>query len=100
MYLEVSVNEIINLKVLIVISPGIEEGFSNFDPTQVCDEFNDCEYRNVDDWCVHVKGLSLLMLTPIELNKFNFMSSCGSKYWCPKRFEHKYVYTVIVITWE
>ena len=46
--LEVSVNEVVDLKVFIVIAPRIEERFRNLDPTHVTDELQDGEDRNVD----------------------------------------------------
>ena len=47
-YLKVSINEIIDLKVFIIISPGIEKSFSNLDPTQVSNEFNhQIELKNI-----------------------------------------------------
>ena len=54
--LEVSINEVVDLKVLIVISPRIEKGFSNLDPTKVSDELNQGEDRDVNHGGVKVVG--------------------------------------------
>ena len=47
--LEVPVNEVVDLEVLVIISPRVEKGFSNLDPPKVADEFDDGEDRKVDD---------------------------------------------------
>ena len=46
--LEVSVNEIIDLEVFVVISPRVEQRLSHFDPSHVTDEFEDGKNRNVN----------------------------------------------------
>ena len=48
-YLKVSVNEIINLEVFIIITPRIEKSFSNLDPTNVTNKLNYCEKGNIDN---------------------------------------------------
>ncbi len=55
--LEVPINEIIDLEVLVIIPPGIEQGFSNLDPTKVSDELDEGEDGNVDHWRVEVERL-------------------------------------------
>ena len=46
--LQVSIDEIINLKILFVISPRIEQRFSDLDPAHVADELEDSKNWNVD----------------------------------------------------
>jgi hypothetical protein len=47
--LKISVNEIVDLKILIIVTPRVEKSFSNLDPTKVTDEFNDGVIGKVDD---------------------------------------------------
>ena len=37
------------MEVFVIVPPRIEEGFSNLDPTQVSDEFDDGEHGHEDD---------------------------------------------------
>ena len=46
--LEISVDEIVDLEVFVVIAPRIEKGLCNLNPTHVPDELEDGEDRNVD----------------------------------------------------
>ena len=55
--LEISVDEIIDLKVLIVIAPRIEQRLCHLDPTHVTDELQDGEDRNVDVRRVILEGV-------------------------------------------
>ncbi len=52
--LKISVNEIVNLEILIIITPWIEEGFRNLDPAKVTNKLNDGEVRKVDGGSVTV----------------------------------------------
>jgi hypothetical protein len=38
------------LKILVVVSPRIQQRFSNLDPTEVTDELDDGETRNVNNY--------------------------------------------------
>jgi hypothetical protein len=55
--LEVSIDEIVNLEVLIIISPRVEQGLSHLDPSHVTDEFKDGKNRNVNVWRVTIKWI-------------------------------------------
>jgi len=44
------------LKVLIIITPWVEECFSNLDPTKICDELNQGKDGNVNHRGVKVVG--------------------------------------------
>ena len=54
--LKVSLNEVVDVKIFIVITPWIEQSFSNLDPTNVTDELNDGEEGHEDD-CKKYKTL-------------------------------------------
>jgi len=58
-YLKISVNEIVNLEVFIIITPRVKESFSNLDPSQVSDELNEREQWNMDNWGVDIKWFVL-----------------------------------------
>jgi len=49
-YLKVSVNDVINLKIFIIITPRIEQSLGYLDPTKVSNKFNDGEDWDVGDW--------------------------------------------------
>lgn len=49
-YLKISLNEIVDLKILVVIAPRIEQSFSNLDPTDVTNELDDGEEGHKNDW--------------------------------------------------
>jgi hypothetical protein len=51
-HLEVSINQVVDLEILVVVTPRVQQGFSDLDPTKVTDEFENAEPREVDDWGV------------------------------------------------
>lgn len=54
--LKISIDEVVDLKVLIVIAPRVEQGFSNLDPSKVSNELDDGEDGNEDDGGVADEG--------------------------------------------
>ena len=56
-YLKIPVNDIVAIKVLIIVTKRIEQSFSNLNPAHDAEEFHKGEEREVDVWCVVVKGL-------------------------------------------
>ncbi len=55
--LEVSIDEIVNLEVLIIISPRVEQGLGHLDPSHVTNEFKDGKNRNVNVRRVTIKWI-------------------------------------------
>ena len=53
-YLKIPINEVVDLEILIVISPRIEKCFSNLDPTKIRDKFNQGEDWNEDHRSVEI----------------------------------------------
>ena len=53
-YLEISVDEVVDLEIFVIVSPWIEQGFGNLDPTKIGDKFNQSEDWNMDNRRVEV----------------------------------------------
>ena len=49
-YLEVSSDDIIDLKILVIVTKRVEQCFCHLDPSHVTEEFNQSEKREVKIW--------------------------------------------------
>jgi hypothetical protein len=59
LYLEISINEIIDLEVLVVITPRVEQRFRHLDPTKVSKALNQGEDWHVDHRGVEEEGVGV-----------------------------------------
>ena len=53
--LHVAVDEVVDLKVLVVVAERVEQGFCNLDPAAVTDELQDGEDGDVEVGCVLIE---------------------------------------------
>ena len=51
-YLKISVDEVVDLEVFIVVTPWVEKSLCDLDPAEVANELQDWEPRKVDGRCV------------------------------------------------
>ena len=74
-YLEVSINEEIDIKILVIISIRIQKGFSNLQPSHVAEKLNQSEQREVKIRSEEFPGFILAVENPRVLEQLGCWSN-------------------------
>ena len=80
--LEVSINEVVDLKILVIITPRVEQGLSDLDPAKVADELEDGEVGEVDD-----RRVSEVRVAAVHDGRVDSVDDVGEKKY-GKDFQH------------
>ena len=90
--LKVSVDQVVDLEILVVVAPRIEKSFGYLDPTKVTDELKDAEPRDEDTGSVSSKS-SLMSEAVVNFTNIILRAAFAPISFCQKKLQTKTVST-------
>ena len=90
--LKVSVDQVVDLEILVVVTPRIEKSFGYLDPTKVTDELKDAEPRDEDTGSVSSKS-SLMSEAVVNFTNIILRAAFAPISFCQKKLQTKTVST-------